>query len=335
MTTEQKKRIAEAGTISVDASGTKFRVCLIREGKGSSASFPREFFVQENADALAGSLSFPGHPENIYRPENRNPLSAIGHIAEAAVIEIDPETNLAGIWSEYNVAKSKATEVGPYLAEYAHKLGLSIYIDTDGYVDEVTGTFVATRLDATDPYKSVDLVVAAGAGGKFDRAVEALRRITEASATAAELKKENSMDPKDVEKAVADGMAPVLKAVEGLVQVMTGKAVEAEQIKADDAAVEKIVESRFGEYDKANDLIIEAKLTESQTAEARALARAGHDVAPYIAHAQKILAEARANDENEDGDEPTYRKTAEAQLGDRKPQSPVTTGFAVPGFGVI
>ena len=207
-------------------------------------------------------------------------------------------------------------------------------IDTDGYVDEVTGTYVATRLDASDPYKSVDLVVAAGAGGKFDRVAEALRRITESSATAAELKKENDMELKDVEEIVNKALAPLQKAVEGLVNAATGKAIEAEQVKVNDAAVEKIVESRFSDYDKANDLIIEAKLTESQTAEARAIARAGNDVVPYIEHAKKIVAEAQAlvNDGSDDGDS---RKIVESHLGDRKQGSPVTTGFAVPGFGQV
>lgn len=322
------KRIAEAGTISADATGTSFRVCLIREGKGSSASFPREFFIEENATALAGSLSFPGHPERLWAPENRDPLSAIGSIAENVTIELDAETNLMGLWSTYRVAESKP-EIGPYLKEFSQKLGLSIYIDTDGYIDDVTGTFVATRLYADDPYKSVDLVVAAGAGGKFDRVAEALRRITEASATAVE-KKENLMEIADLAKELKSGFEAQGKIIEGLVNAITGKAVEVEQVKADDAAVEKIVESRFDAYDRDNALITEAKLTESQSAEARALSRSGVDIAPYIEHAKKIVAEAQAL-----ADEGDSRKIAEAHLGGGKSNSPVTTGFAVPGFGQV
>src|SRR5690606_16442873 len=77
-----KRRLHESGTIGVDSTKQKFRVCLISEGSGSTAEYPREFFNQANAEALAGALSFPGHPEDLERPEKRNPMSAIGSIGD-------------------------------------------------------------------------------------------------------------------------------------------------------------------------------------------------------------------------------------------------------------
>ena len=316
------KRIHEAATIEVDATGTKFRVCLISEGKGSSATFVREFFSTENAEALAGALSFPGHPEDMWAPERRDPLSAIGHIAEAVTIE--EHDGLMGFWSEYNVAKSRP-DVGVYLKEYASKLGLSIFIDSSGYPDPVTGIWVATELDGSDPYRSVDLVVAAGARGKFERVAEALRRITEASATAEE--KEVIMD-KDIEGRF-DALS---KVIETLVSTLNGKAAADLQVEADTSAVNKAVESRLTDYDKAVNLITEAKLTESQTASLRAMALKGDDVTAEVETAKQVLAEALASAEKTPkGDE---RKIAETHLGggDKIVKS---SGFAVAGFGKV
>jgi len=315
------KRIHEAATIEVDATGTKFRVCLISEGKGSSATFVREFFSAENAEALAGALSFPGHPEDLWAPERRDPLSAIGHIAESVTIE--EHDGLMGFWSEYNVAKSRP-DVGVYLQEYASKLGLSIFIDSNGYPDPVTGIWVATELDGSDPYRSVDLVVAAGARGKFERVAEALRRITEASATAEE-KEVTEMDLKELGESV-DKLKTI---VENLVSTVEGKTKSDLQVEADTSAVNKAVESRLADYDKAVTLISEAKLTKSQSTSLRALAMTGVDVAPNIEEAKTILAEAQASKEGEANKE----KVAENHLGGNKDKA--NHDFSVAGFGKV
>ena len=315
-----KKRLHEAATIEVDETGLAFRVCLISEGKGSSATFSRDFFTTENADALAGALSFPGHPEDLWRPERRDPLSAIGHIHEDVTIE--ENDGLMGFWSTYRVAKSRP-DVSVYLAEFAEKLGLSIYIDSDGYPDPVTGIWIATTLDADDPYRSVDLVVAAGARGKFERVAEALRRITETSATAEE-KEVYSMDLKDVN----DNVVLLTKTVEALVSTLEGKTTSALQIEADTSAVNRAVESRLSDYDKAVTLINGAKLTESQSASLRALALTGVDVAPHIETAKTVLAEAKALGT---GTSDTHQ-IAETHLGEAGKRS---SGFSVSGFGKV
>lgn len=314
------KRLHEAGTISLDASGTKYRVCLISEGKGSSATFTREFFISENADALAGSLSFPGHPEHTWAPENRNPLTVIGKIGPSVTIE-ESEGRM-GFWSEYIPAKSRP-DIAPYLAEYGQDLGLSIYIESEGFVDDVTGLYVATKLRADDPYKSVDLVVAAGAGGKFDRVAEGLRRITEASATAEE--KEVTRMDKDIEQKF-DGLTTI---VERLVSALEGKAKADLQVEADASAVVKAVESRLTDYDKAVDLITEAKLTESQSTSLRALAKEGVDVAPHIESAKKVLTEAKALV----GTAPETQTVVENRLGGGDSQK--AGSFNVSGFGKV
>lgn len=323
MLTAMTKRLHEAGTIDVDATGTKFRVCLIQEGKGSSATFVREFFTTENALALEGALSFPGHPKDLWRPDERDPLSAIAHISEGVTIE--EHDGRMGFWGEYIVAQSRP-DVGSYLKEYANKLGLSIYIDSDGYEDPVTGIWVATKLDGADPYRSVDLVVAAGAGGKFDRVAEALRRITEASAPAGE-KEVTHMD-KDIE----DRFNGLTKIVEGLAATLEGKAKAELQVEADATAVKKTVESRLEDYDKAVGLISEAKLTETQSASLRALAKTGVDITAAVEDAKKVLAEALASAKANDDDEDATKSRIAEHLGggdDKK----TDLSFEVAGFG--
>lgn len=283
-----KKRLVEAGTIAVDPETKTFRVCLLQEGRGSSADYPREFFTPENAIGLAGSLSFPGHPADVTRPELRDPLGAIGQIADEVTIE--EHNGRMGFWSEFTPAQSKP-EVGAYLSEFSDRLGLSVYVEFDGRKDASSGRWIAEHIIGSDPYRSVDLVVAAGAGGKFERAAESLRRFVEASATA-EGKEESLMEIKDVENVVNAALAPLTKIVESLAATIQGNA----QVEVDATAVEKAVEARIGDYDKAVGLIIEAKLTESQSEMLLELARsnAGVDIAAHVEKAKKVLAEARA-----------------------------------------
>jgi len=277
------KRIHESATISVDAATKALRVCLISEGEGSSAIFPRSFFVAENAQALAGSLSYPAHPVDITKPHLRDPLSAIGSIGETVTIE-EHEGKMS-FWGEYIPAKSKP-QVAEYLQEFGHRLGLSIYGDTDGHNEN--GKWVAESLDANDPYRSVDLVIAAGRGGKFEKVAESLGLLPKASATAGE---EEVTSMKTIDDVSAE-IGVLSKAVEALVSTLEGKAKATLQVEADTAAVEKLAEARLADYDKAVGIISEAKLTESQAAEARGLALKGQDIAPFIDNAKKVLAEA-------------------------------------------
>jgi hypothetical protein len=315
------KRIHEAGTIALDLATKAFRVCLITEGAGSSADFKREFFVQKNAEALAGSLSFPAHPMDLEKPEHRDPLSAIGQIGDT--ITIEEHDGKMGFWGEYIPAKSKP-QIAEYLAEFGPKLGLSIYQDSDGHNDPATGRWIAESLDASDAYKSVDLVVAAGRGGKFEKVAEALGLLPKASATAGE----EEVSPMEI-KEVNDSVVALAKVVEGLVSTLEGKAKADLQVEADTSAVNKAVEGRLGDYDKAVSLITEAKLTESQTASLRALALKGEDVAPHIEDAKKILAEAKALAADPDG----TKKIVESHLGGGEDKT--DSGFAVPGFGKV
>lgn len=266
---------------------------------------------------LAGALSFPGHPKDIERPDMRDPMTAIGYIGDTVTVETDPVTGAKSFWSEYHPAQSRP-EVGAYLDEFAAKLGLSIFSDSDGHEDPETEKWVAESLVPNDPYRSVDLVVAPGRDGRFERVAEGLRRIQEASATAEE-KKETHMEIKEVN----DNVVALTKIVEGLVAIVEGKAKAELTVEADATAVKTAVESRLADYDKAVGLISEAKLTESQAESLRALAKDGVDITTHVETAKKVLAEARAAASGED---------TEAHLGGA-PASKLS--FDVPGFGTV
>lgn len=318
------KRIFESGTIVRDTASKSFRVCLITEGIGSSAEFPREFFIAENAKELAGALSFPNHPLNLERPDHRDPLSAIGHIGENVTIE-EHEGKL-GFWGEFIPSKSKP-QIAEYLNEYAAKLALSVYADSDGHEDAATGRWIAESITPNDPYRSVDLVIAAGRGGKFDtRLAESYRRVVEASASAEE-NEEDTMELKDVQKVVDDAIAPLTKLVESLAAAKTEDAVKAAQVTADETAAAQLAEARIENYDKAVGLISEAKLTESFDSKLRGLAKGGakiEDITTEIEEAKKIISEARAGLEEND---------TIIHLGGGATK--VAESYSVPGFGEV
>lgn len=292
-------RIQEAATLRVDPTTKALRVCLIREGSGSSADYLAEFFNQTNADALAGVLSFPNHPFDLDKPQHRDPLSAIGIIGEKVVVETDPATGKKALWSDYEVPDQKVKE---YLTKFGHKLGLSIYADSIGHKDPSTGKWIAESIRADDPYRSVDLVVAPGAGGKFDRIAEGFIKVVEASAIAGE-NKEFDMEPKDVKEIVDAAIAPVLKVVEGLTTALSDKAAANAQIEADKAAVDKTVAEFAENYDKAMAAVKAAQITESQEKSLRALVLKGEDITQPLAEAVAVVAEARKGLSEAEGDD--------------------------------
>ncbi len=314
--------IHEAGKLVIDPETKAFRVCLIEEGSGSTADFPRSFFVQENADRYAGSLSFANHPPDPENPSTRDPLTAIGRIGDKVTIE--EHDGKLSLWSDFIPAQSKP-DVAPYIAEFGHKLGLSVFGQSDGHDDPVSGKWIAESVPDHDPYRSVDLVVAAGRGGKFEKVVaESLRLLAEASASAEENEESNMEKIEEV----ARDLGALKTIVEALVTKIDGKAKADAQIEVDTAAVEKAVAESLANYDKAVALISEAKLTESQSEELRALAMKGEDIAPKVEVAKKVLAEALASVKNGEDD-------AEVHLGGSKQIAESAKGFAVAGFGEV
>lgn len=323
------KRVLEHAKLSVDPQTNTLRVCLIEEGPGSSADYPREFFTPENGQRMAGALSFPGHPVDLDHPEFRDPMSAIGSIGDTVTLE--EHNGKLSFWSDYHPAKSKP-KVGEYLAEYATKLGISVYSDSNGHDDGATGKWIAESFAEEDPYRSADLVVAAGARGKFERVAEGLRRVIEASATAGE-KEETHMD-KDIEAR----FEALDKSVKNLAESLEGKHKADLQVEVDTAAVARTVSERLSDYAKSEALIAKAKLTESQSESLRALALAGttsEEIVPLIEKERTTIAEARALPSDDDDDDSRHIRVTE-HLGSHKSTQGKGFQLNVPaGFGKV
>lgn len=327
------KRLNESGSFA-EAVGGVHRAVLISQGLGSSAYYGPEFFTEENAAALADALSFPGHPE--WSPADRDPLSAIAWIGETVEIETDEAGNKRFV-STYNIPESRA-DVREYLRDFGKKLGLSIYIEGEGEFDSNTGLFHAKTLNANDPYRSVDLVVAAGRGGMLlegakpgsrNDFAEAQRRLAalrenKASAPAEEENEETEMT---VEEQIAAAIKPLADKIDTLVTAKEEAAKADLQAQVDEAAVQAAVESRLEQFAADSTLINEAGLTESQKAEAMALAKSGGDVKSFVEAAKKVLDEARALVESNG-------KTGDVagHVGGNLSEN---AQFGVPGFGTI
>lgn len=164
-------KLYEQGTLVADksADGT-FPITIISEGVGSTGVYSREM-LRENVDAFTkGTKSFIDHPKDPSKPWERSLTMIAGKLAEDA--HYDESDGEAKLRSKLKVDKRWES----FVEEYKDVIGLSVYIDAFGEKNS-DGKVVVEGFVKDDPYKSVDLVVAAGRGGRFDTAMEAYRTI--------------------------------------------------------------------------------------------------------------------------------------------------------------
>jgi hypothetical protein len=167
-----QKQLIEHGrlTEAIDADKSVFPVTIITEGEGSSGIYRREM-LQENTHAFPkGTKSFIDHPKDPTKPWERSLTSIAGKLVEDA--QYVEEDGVGMLKSKLKV-DSRWRE---FVEEYKDVIGLSIYIGAYGDNEE-NGKVVVESFDSEDPYASVDIVVAAGRGGRFDQAIESYRQI--------------------------------------------------------------------------------------------------------------------------------------------------------------
>lgn len=333
------KRLNESGSLAEAAGGGVRRAVLISQGLGSSGYYGPEFFTEENAVALAGALSFPGHPDWDESSAERNPLSAIGMIGESVAVETGDD-GMKRFVADFIVPPSRS-DVQEYLDDFGKKLGLSIFIEGEGEYDSTTGLFHVKTLNGNDPYRSVDLVVAAGRGGMLlegakrgstNDFVEAQRRLAalcenQTSAPAEEENEEDTMTVEEKIDALTSAVGTLTSTVQTLVNAKEEAAKADLQAQVDEDAVQTAVESRLEQFAADSALINEAGLTESQKAEATALAKAGGDVKSFVESAKKVLDEARALVEGN-----TKGGSVAGHVSGNVSES---AEFGVPGFGKV
>lgn len=307
--TETRNLFEAASLVSESASedGT-WKVRLISEGKGSSGVYTASL-LENHYRALDEVLSFKNHPVGWDGPETRDFTMIAGEIVGQTWLEKD-ERGLTAVYGNYR----PDPEYKDKIERYKDKLGLSIYIEGSGYLDE-NNDFIVDWLNPADPYASLDVVIAAGARGRFEESMKnyyAHRRAeSKTTTTAVEERKDDNMD-----KELLEALAAIKTTLESLVAEKTSKAEESAQHEADAKAVEAAVAA----YDAAVKLIDEADLLEPQVAALRAEALKGADVAPLIESA-KAIKDAAVEAAKADSDESTGRT-----LGERKVESAVDLG---------
>lgn len=281
MTTKtlEKRHLLEAASLIGESSREDgaWKVRLISEGQGSSGFYSREL-LENYYHVFNDILSFNNHPTGWDGPEARNFTEIVGEIVGDVWVEND-ERGMAAITGWY----LPDPEYRDKLERYKKKLGVSIYAMGEGEFDEDTGNFYVTSFE-DDPYNSLDVVIAAGARGKF---LESMRKVYDSRKSESDRPEVTSAS--DKERITMD--EKVLERLDALVELIT-PLVAREQAAKDEAAQAeadaKAVEAAVSNYDAAVTAIDAAELLAPQVEALRAEARKGVDVAPLIEQAKAI-----------------------------------------------
>jgi hypothetical protein len=287
------KHLYETATLVEATDSDTWRVKLINEGKGSSGVYPAET-LEKYHNAFNGVLSFENHPSWMDGPENRNFTQIVGKVVGETWAERDEQGKMSvyANWSPDPDHKER-------LSRYKENLGLSIYIEGDGHVDD-DGEFVVDFFNEHDPYKSVDVVLAAGRGGRFEESMKAIySQRSEAKTTSTpvggEGKEIKTMDEKAIEAINA-----LTTQVSALISAQTAKTAENVQVEAD----EKAVEEKLATITASLDAVEAARedLLPSQVESLRNKAKTGADVVSLIEEYKAMVVEARELAESTSGD---------------------------------
>ena len=281
----ETKNLLEAASLASTepAADGSWAVRLISEGKGSSGVYTREL-LENYYDAFDDVLSFLNHPSG--SPTDRNFTEIAGRIKKDSVRFVEEADGLGAIYGDYLPDPQYADK----LERYRDKLGLSIYISGGGYVEESSGDFIVESFDREDPFRSVDIVHAPGARGRF---LESMKEVYSArsesekpTVTVAEDERNRMELEEKVDKA--------LELLAGLVSDKAAKSTEAAQVAADEEAAKIAAESAVAHYSAAVKAVEAAELFESQRETILAQAAKGEDVTAVIESAVKVKSEAIA-----------------------------------------
>jgi len=169
-----KLNIREDGRLaeSVDAKSGIYPITIITEGEGSSGVYTREL-LQSTKAFDKGTKSFIDHPVDGAKPWERSLTKLSGKLAEDA--HYVEEDGVGKLKANLKVDRKWID----FVEEYKDVIGVSVYIGAYGEEKNAAGKPIVEEFDDSDPYKSVDLVIAAGRGGRFDLAMESYRQIEE------------------------------------------------------------------------------------------------------------------------------------------------------------
>ena len=232
-----RKFVQEASSLKAKSSDGTYDCVIITEGVGSTGVYTADL-LENSVEVFENAPSYLNHPVDGWAPHLRPVESIAGRISGVTLGEDNGRVALLGKYKP-------RTEYVELFEEFGDLLGLSIYCGASGE-ERPDGRLEVAAFDALDPYKSVDVVVAAGRGGRFKKAAESLRRIESslgipegakpAAEASAEEKKENHME-KEILEAV-NALAESLKPVVAFVNESAAKAAEAAQTEVDAEALD-------------------------------------------------------------------------------------------------
>lgn len=277
-----KKHLLEAATLvseSASEDGT-WKVKLISEGKGSSGTYPGAL-LENHHHAFDNVLSFKNHPTGWDGPSERDFTMIAGKVVGETWVESD-ERGLKAVYGNY----LPDPEYKDKISRYKEQLGLSIYIEGSGYVEESSGDFIVDWFNPEDPYASVDVVIAPGARGKF---MESMRKTYDSQIESEKPSVTSAVEEKDGIK-MDEEVKEAFKALNDLIAPLVAKEqtaqAEAAQAEADENAGREAVEA----YDAAVTAIDATDLPAKVVESLRKQAKEGVDVAPLIEQATEMKA---------------------------------------------
>lgn len=286
MSRETKYLLEAASLIGESArEDGAWKVRLISEGQGSSGFYSREL-IEGFYEVFNDVLSFKNHPTGWDGPETRNFTEIVGEILGDVWIE-DDERGMASIAGWYLPDPEYADKI----ERYKKKIALSIYAMGEGEFDENTGNFRVTSFQE-DPYNSLDVVIAAGARGKF---LESMRKTYEHRSSEQESSVASALDNKSKGITMDEETKAAFAALTTLISGLVDTKQESAQAEADATAVQAEADARVEKIVSSLEAVESARadLLPSQVASIMESAKRGEDVAPAIESAKAIATEAR------------------------------------------
>lgn len=269
----------EARAIAPEAmTGAVWRVKVIEGNRrGSSAYYPKEV-VEAGAPLFKkGTRVYGDHPtmdEKWNRPER-----SYKHIV--GVFESDAEFDGSDLYANVKFYSQDRE----FIKERAEDGVIGMSIRASGDVEETADGPV---LKAFTSVTSVDVVTTAGAGGGFEKLLEAAREISASESVAESLEKEETME-------LHKELAEALDALVAGIKTLTERAEKEDAEKADLAEAarkeaEKAAEPKAPTATEIAAAILEAELPKAAHAKVAAAVEAGTDLAEAISTEKAYLA---------------------------------------------
>lgn len=276
-----KTRLHENGSlVASEARDGVFPIRIITEGEGSSGIYTREL-LETYKDVFANRPMFMNHPLDPDKPWERDVMAIAARTLPT--VEYRVEDGIGALYTQAKVRK----EYIPFIEEYGDLIGVSVYIAGVGEKRE-DGKVMVEAFDASDPYASVDFVVAAGRGGRIERAMESFRAI-EASighpmddgaptGVADTEEREQKMEKAELVAAFQEALKPVSDKLTEF-----GTILETVKTLSESAAAERPeIEDAFKVADEVSQAVLEAKLPEEGRKRVVEAVKAGKTVADAV-----------------------------------------------------